>query len=106
MSTTHQINVKPNSFDPKNTDVSKGNGDKVKFVRSGGSTAMTITVTAPAGTDPATLFGTATCDTGDNANDAPAYTVQSTAVVGVTYTINLPPGVELAKDPGTILVNG
>ncbi len=106
MSTTHQINVFSDKFSPKSTDVSKGATDTVKFVRAGGSTVASITITAPAGTDASSLFGTTTCTTGPNATDAPTYTVQSIAVVGVSYTLNLPAGIEEAKDPGTINVTG
>jgi hypothetical protein len=106
MSTTHQINVFSDKFSPKATDVSKGSSDTVQFVRAGGSTVASITITAPSGTDASSLFGTTTCSTGATATDAPVYTVQSTAAVGVTYTLNLPAGVEEAKDPGTIIVTG
>ena len=98
MSTTQQINVHSDKFTPTSTNANKS--DSVQFVQSGSGAPSSITITAPAGTDASTLFGTTTCTVPGT------YTVQTTAVVGVTYTLNLPASPTGIKTPGSITVGG
>ena len=98
MSDTQKIEVHSDKFTPKDTNTKKA--DSIQFVQSGSNAPSSITITAPAGTDPATLFGVTTCAVPGT------YPVQSTAVVGVTYALNLPDGQIETKDPGTVTVDG